>query len=168
MSAAREPRVFAYKLDFYYQQALVYLVTLMLYAGLRGTLVFERLPSLSGDPILYIIGVFVVISFAGLMLNRLRDRKLLVGDGKLVFHQKYREREIPFSEIEWMYIGRERSVKTAGRFQVIVFKIKERRRLFRIRVGRYEREMELLEEMEKIAEIVPKARRPMFGIRMGR
>jgi hypothetical protein len=44
-------------------------------------------------------------------------------------------------------MGRERSVRTAGRSQVIIFKVKDRRRWFRIRVGRYEHEMELIQEI---------------------
>ena len=159
-------KAFKYKLDFYYQQAIVYLVTLMMYGGVRGTFDFERLPSITGDPIFYIIATFVLISFIGLVLNKMRDRRLIITGTKIIFHQKHREREIPFSDIEWMYIGRERTVQTAGRFQVIVFKMKDRRRLFRIRIGRYEHEKELLAEMEQIAEQVPKAKRPFFGLRM--
>jgi len=62
----------------------------------------------------------------------------------------------PFAEIEWMHIGREPRVQTGGRFQVIVFKLKERRRVFRIRVGRYERERDLVAEMTRIAGDLPK------------
>jgi len=36
-----------------------------------------------------------------------------------------------------------------------VFKLKGRRRLFRVRVGRYERERELVAEMTRIAAHVP-------------
>ena len=157
-------KVFKYKLDFYYQQALLYLVTLLLYGGVRGTITFEHLPLLSADPLLYIILVFVVISIVVLLLNKARDRKLIIAEDKLIFHHKFNEREIPLSEIEWFHIGRERMVQTAGRFQVIVFKTKERRRLFRIRIGRYEREKELITEMQRIAERVPKVRRPRFGL----
>ncbi|MGA2622993.1 MAG: hypothetical protein ABSF91_03990 [Bacteroidota bacterium] len=158
-------KMFRYKLDFYYQQALLYLTTLLLYAGVRGTLTIERLPSLGTDPLLYVIIVFVLISIVVLILNKLRDRKLILGVDKIVFHHKYRDREIPFSAIEWLYIGRERSVQTAGLSQVILFKTKGRRRLFRIRVGRYEREKELIAEMQRVAELVPKAKRPAFGLR---
>ena len=42
-------KVFRYKLDFYYQQSLLYLVTLICYAGLRGTFDFEKLPTLDDD-----------------------------------------------------------------------------------------------------------------------
>jgi hypothetical protein len=54
-----------------------------------------------------------------------------------------------------MHIGREPRVRTGGRFQVIVFKLKERRRVFRIRVGRYERERDLVAEMTRIAGTLP-------------
>jgi hypothetical protein len=158
-------KVFRYKLDFYYQQSLLYLVTLICYAGVRGTFDFEKLPTLVEDPILYIIMVFVIISFVVLLLNRARDRKLIVTEEKIIFHHKFHERQIPFSDIEWFHIGRERAVQTAGRSQVIVFKIKDRRRLFRIRVGRYEHEKELMAEIQRIASRVPKGKRFAFGMR---
>ncbi len=155
-------RVFRYKLDFYYQQALLYLVTLVLYAGVRGSFEFDRLPTLGSDPMLYIIILFVIISFAVLALNRARERKLVIARDRLIFHHKYRDREILFSEIDWFHVGRERAVTTAGRSQVIVFKIKHRRRLFRIRLGRYEREKELLAEMHRLGEQLPKGKRHSF------
>jgi len=158
-------KVFKYKLDFYYQQSLLYLITLLLYAGIRGTFSFERLPSLEADPILYIIILFVVISFVVLMLNRTRDRKLIIASDKIIFHHKFHEREIMISDIEWLHIGRERRVQTAGISQMIVFKVKSRRRLFRIRIGRYEHEKELIQEMNRIAQLVPKGKRPTFGDR---
>ena len=158
-------KVFKYKLDFYYQQSLLYLITLLLYAGIRGTFSFERLPSLEADPILYIIILFVVISFVVLMLNRTRDRKLIIASDKIIFHHKFHEREIMISDIEWLHIGRERRVQTAGISQMIVFKVKSRRRLFRIRIGRYEHEKELIKEMNRIAQLVPKGKRPTFGVR---
>jgi hypothetical protein len=157
-------RVFKYKLDFYYQQAILYLVTLMLYGGVRGTFEFDRLPTMGSDPMLYIIIVFVIISFAVLALNRARERKLVIAKDRVIFHNKYHDREILFSDIDWFHVGRERAVMTAGRSQVVVFKIKHRRRLFRIRLGRYEREKELLAEMHRLGEQLPKGKR--FSFRM--
>ena len=158
-------KVFRYKLDFYYQQAIMYLLTLIVYSVIRGSFVEDEFTFVFKDPIFYVIVLFVVISFGVLILNRIRDRKLIVTDDRLVFHHRFHEREIPIYNIEWMHIGRERTVQTAGKFQVIVFKLKGRRRLFRIRVGRYERERELVEEMYRIAEHVPKGKRKRFGIR---
>jgi len=158
-------KIFRYKLDFYYQQAIIYLLTLILYSGIRGSFIEDEFTFVFKDPIFYVIVLFVLISFGVLILNRIRDRKLIVTDDRLVFHHRFHEREVPIFNIEWMHIGRERGVQTAGRFQVIVFKLKGRRRLFRIRVGRYERERELVTEMYRIAERVPKGKRRRFGLR---
>lgn len=162
------PKEFKYKLDFYYQQALIYLVTLILYAGVKGSFIENEFTLVFSDPILYIIGFFVLVAFITLMLNKIRDRKLIVENNAIVFQHKFTRREIPFPEIEWLHIGRERAVQTAGRFQVIVFKVKSRRRLYRIRVGRYEREKELIAEMERVASHVPRGERRRFRVRRGR
>ncbi|MBI4547466.1 MAG: hypothetical protein HY707_05780, partial [Ignavibacteriae bacterium] len=138
---------------------------LVLYTGIRGTFTFERLPSLGADPLLYIIIVFVIVSIVVLVLNKVRDRKLIIDKDQIIFHNKFHERSISVSTIDWIHIGRERTVRTAGKSQIVIFKIKDRRRWFRIRVGRYEREKELIADMHRIAANVPRARRPMFGFR---
>jgi hypothetical protein len=162
------PKEFKYRLDFYYQQALIYLVTLILYAGVRGSFIENEFTLVFSDPILYIIGFFVLVAFISLLFNRLRDRKLILENSAIVFQHKFTRREVPFSDIEWLHIGRERAVQTAGRFQVIVFKVKGRRRLYRIRVGRYEREKELIAEMERVAAHVPKGERRRFSVKRTR
>jgi hypothetical protein len=108
---------------------------------------------------------FVAIALGSLLLNLYRSRKLVVTDDRLIFHSRHREREIEVSDMEWMHIGREMLVQTAGHFQVVVFKLKGRKRLFRIRLGRYERDRDLLAEMERIAQHVPKGKRRRFGMR---
>ena len=147
---------FKYKLDFYYQQALVYLVTLILYAGVRGTFIEQSFTLVFDDAILLIISFFVVMSFLLLAANKMRDRKLIVTDASIIFQHRFAKTEIPVNEIEWIHIGKERGVQTAGRFQIVIIKLRGRRRSFRIRVGRYERDKQLVSEMMKIAERVPK------------
>ncbi|MBI2620218.1 MAG: hypothetical protein HYW57_09065 [Ignavibacteriales bacterium] len=158
-------KTFKYKLDFYYQQTLIYFLALLLYAGIRGNFVEDQFRVIYRDPIFYIMILFLTISLVGLIMNRFRDRKLIIDKDRLVFHNRYRERVIRLEDIEWMHIGRERLVQTAGRFQLIVFKIKSRRRIFRIRVGRYERGDDLVSEMEQFAVHVPKGRHRRFGMK---
>jgi hypothetical protein len=148
-------KTYKYKLDFYYQSALIYLVTMILYGGIRGSFVEAKFEYVLNDPIMYVIIVFVLISFVTLGLNYLRNRRLIITADTIVFRNRWHERRISIGEIEWMHIGREARVRTSGRFQVIVFKLKGRRRLFRVRVGRYERERELVAEMSRLAVRVP-------------
>ena len=160
--------VFRYKLDFYYQQTLIYLVALVLYAFIRGNFVEDQFTLIYRDPIVYIMVLFFLVSLVVLTLNLLRDRKLIIQEDRIIFHSRKRERVILVEDMEWMHIGRERLVQTAGRFQLIVFKIKHRRRIFRIRVGRYERNHELVFEMEKIASRVPRGKHRRFGMQRRR
>jgi hypothetical protein len=158
-------KVFKYKLDFYYQQALLYLIVFLLYAGIKGSFFEDQFHFVFKDPIVYIMIFFVVIALVTLILNLFRERKLVIVEDRMIFHTRQLEREIKISDIEWMHIGREMLVQTAGHFQLIIFKMKGRKRLFRIRVGRYERDRELIAEMERIAQLVPRGRRRRFGMR---
>ncbi|MBM4166538.1 MAG: hypothetical protein FJ218_06445 [Ignavibacteria bacterium] len=158
-----EAQTFKYKLDFYYQQSLVYLVTLIIYIGVRGSFIEDKFEFVFRDPIFYVFIIFVCISFVTLGLNTLRDKRLLITEHQLIFKTRFHEHIHSISEIEWMHISREKSVRTAGRRQVVVLKTKSRRRVFRIRIGRYERDRELLLEMQRIAERVPRKMKRRFG-----
>lgn len=153
------PHEFKYKLDFYYQQALAYLLTLIVYAGIRGTFIDRSFTLVFDDPIFFIIIFFVVMSFVLIAVNKIRDRKLIVTEKEIIFQHRFAKIEIPIAEIEWIHIGKERGVQTAGRFQIVIIKLRGRRRSFRIRAGRYERDKQLIGEMMKIAERVPKRER---------
>ncbi|MDI6802393.1 MAG: hypothetical protein QME58_00925 [Bacteroidota bacterium] len=148
-------KAFKYKLDFYYQQALIYLITLILYVGLKGSFIEDSFSLVFKDPIIYIILFFVLGSFIILLLNVIRKRRLIIGEDKIIFSHKFHQHEVNLSDIEWIYIGRERSVKTAGRSQVIVFKLKGRLRLYRIRLGRYEHQRELLQLLNERVKQIP-------------
>jgi hypothetical protein len=151
-----QEKVFKYKLDFYYQSALIYLVTLILYGGIRGNFVEKKFEYVLTDPLMYVIVFFVVMSIVTLVLNYIRNRQLVIAGNAIIFRNRWRERRVDIGDIEWIHIGREAGVKTSGRFQMIMFKLRKRRRIVRVRVGRYEREKELIVEMHRIAEHLPK------------
>ncbi|HLP14659.1 MAG TPA: hypothetical protein VK470_00295 [Bacteroidota bacterium] len=155
---------YKYKLDFYYQQLLMYLVTMLVYSGVRGWMIDERFRDIFRDPILYIFAFFVAQSAVMLILNKIRGRKIIVTENEVIFHHKFGERFVPVSEIEWMHVGRERSVRTAGKMQVVTLKVRGRRRAYRIRIGRYERERELLIALEKLAAHAPKRTKRRFRL----
>lgn len=155
---------YKYKLDFYYQQCLMYLVTMLVYMGVRGWMIDERFRDVLNDPIVYIFAFFVLQSVVMLVLNKIRDRKIIVTEKAVIFHHKFGEQHVSVSDIEWMHVGRERGVRTAGKLQVVMLKVRGRRRSYRIRIGRYERERELLAEMEKLARQTPKRKQRRFRL----
>jgi hypothetical protein len=136
--------VFRYRLDFYYQQAIIYLLTFIAYVAVRGMSTTLKLVAIIRDPFVYIIGFFAVSSLVVLVLNIIRARRLVVTDDALLFQHRFRERAIPVSEMEWISLGREFRVQTGGRNQRVFLKVKERPGVVRIRTGRYEHSTELL------------------------
>lgn len=155
-------KVFRYKLDFYYQSALIYLITLILYGAISGNIADAKFEYVLNDPIMYVIGFFVLMSFITLGLNLIRRRRLVILEREIVFVNRFRERRIGVKDIEWLHIGREARVRTSGRFQVVMLKLKAKRRVIRIRIGRYEREAELVQEMQRFAGMVPERKRPRW------
>ncbi len=149
-------KIFKYKLDFYYQSALIYLVTLTLYGGIRGSFVEKKFEYVLTDPLMYVIMFFVLMSLVALLLNYVRNRRLIIDGDAMIFKNRWRERRVDASNMEWIHIGREAGVQTSGRFQVVMFKMKGRRRVVRIRIGRYEREKSLVREIQRIATHIPK------------
>jgi hypothetical protein len=158
-------KTYKYKLDFYYQQTLIYLFTLVLYAGIRGSFVESQFSFVFNDPIVYIIILFFSISLVVLVLNIWHNRKLILTPERMIFHSRNREKIFEIKDFEWMHIGKERLVQTAGRFQQISIKMKNRAIPIRIRVGRYEHNRELVAEMEKISKTVADKKPYRFNIR---
>ena len=153
-----QERTFKYKLDFYYQSALIYLITMVLYGGIRGSFVEAKFEYVLNDPLMYVIIIFVLVALVTLVINKLRNRRLIITDEAIVFSHRWAEHRIPVADIEWMHIGREALVETGGKRQVVVFKLKGKRRIYRVRIGRYEKEKELWSEMGRIAQRVPRRR----------
>ena len=153
---------FKYKLDFYYQSALIYLGTLILYGGIRGNFVERKFEYVLNDPLMYVIIFFVLMSVIALAVNALRNRRLVITEREIVFAHRWAERHVSVDDMEWIYVGREARVRTSGRFQVVMFKLRNRRRIVRIRIGRYEREKELVAQMQRLATIVPRRKMPRW------
>ena len=153
-----QERTFKYKLDFYYQSALIYLITMVLYGGIRGSFVEAKFEYVLNDPLMYVIIIFVLVALVALVINKLRNRRLIITDEAIVFSHRWAEHRVPVADIEWMHIGREALVETGGKRQVVVFKLKGKRRIYRVRIGRYEKEKELWSEMGRIAQRVPRRR----------
>jgi len=148
-------KVFPYKLDFYYQQAIMYLITLLLYTAIRGTFTDSRFVFVYQDPIAIIMLFFVLFAFSMIVVNRIRNRRIVIDDDAIKFVNRFKEWVLPIDDIEWMHITKERKVETSGKLQAVIIKRKGRKRLIRIRVGRYERPDDFIAAMNEINQRVP-------------
>ena len=145
-----EEKVHKYRMDFYYQTLVLYLVFFFLYALIKGKFFEEKFELVFNDPIIYILIIFIPIIFVIVLLNFIRGRQILMKSDRIVLKNRLGSREILFSEILSIRIGRIRKRREDVPFRIIKLKLKNRKKRLRIRANDFERGPELIREFLKI------------------
>jgi len=136
-------RAFKKKNDFYYITLLVYVAFLAVYIFVTGTITDETVQFGFRDPVVYIIAIFILHALTMLIVNVVRNQRLIITDDAFVFTSRFKERRIPFVDIEGMVLTRDRRKPIDGNSAVLKLRIPKRRRVLRIRMANYEHEKEL-------------------------
>lgn len=138
-------------MDFYYQSLVIYLIFFAAYVLIRGTL-GESFKALYNDPLFYILILFIVIFLFIVVLNIIRAPMILLKDDRIIFKNRFGEREVLFSDILNVKIGRRRKREEETTYRIIKLKLKNRRKQLRIRANDFERGGELINEFLKIKQ----------------
>jgi len=141
---------FTYRLDIYWKAISMYAVALILYGLVRG--VMGGLPDgtiklVLLDPVLILLFAFVIGSSLSLLVNWYMRREIIITNNALIFKNRFREREIPLSQIERINIGREKIIKVRGAYKLVKIRLNTRRRLLRIRTSSFNNEQQLVESL---------------------
>lgn len=136
--------------DLYYITLLVYVAFAVLYIVVTGTITSESVKFGLKDPVVYIIAAFIVYALVMLLASVLRNRRLVITEDALLFASRFRERRIPFADIERIALKRDHRKLNDGKFAVIKLHVADRRRVLRLRVANYEREKELYQMLKKL------------------
>jgi hypothetical protein len=142
------PAEFTPRLDFYWQNVAMYAVTLILYVVLRAiwesTLQQGQISVVVGDPVVVLLGAFVLIATTGLVVNSLANRTVIISEDGITFTSRFHERTFSNDEIERISVGRDHRIKVRGVFSVIKIRIRDRRRLLRVRPALYNNEHDMV------------------------
>lgn len=146
-------RVYKYKLDFYYKSLIIYLVTLIAYILIKGRFFHERFEVVVKDPIIYIIAIFILFFLMVLIANSVSAREIIINDAKIIFKNRFGQREVGISEILQVRFSREKRRRNEERSEVRIVKLKliNRKRLLRIRLNDFQDEKELIDEFKNIS-----------------
>lgn len=149
------PATFRYRVDFYWQSIALYAVTLILYAVVRA--LWDATIQDSGlvrvvltDPVVVLLGLFVMWSIISLVFNSIADRSITVSPDAITFSSAFHERTFTGAEIERIVIGPDRRIRVRGVFMVIKIRIRGRRRPLRIRPALYTNEDMFLQAMHQV------------------
>ncbi len=148
-----DEKVYRYRMDFYYQTLVIYLLFFIIYALVRGSFFEEKFQLVFNDPIIYILMIFISIFLLIVILNLIRSRQIIMMNDRLVLKNRFGSREISFNEISNVKIVKKRIPKEHIPFKIIKLKLKNRKRMLRIRANDYEKGGELIREFLRIKNV---------------
>ena len=146
-----QEKIHKHRMDFYYQSLVIYLLFFAAYVLIRGT-VGESFKALYNDPIFYILILFIIIFLFLVVLNIVRSPMIILKGDRITFRNRFGERDVLFSDILSVKIGRRRKREEEMTYRIIKLKLKNRRKQLRIRANDFERGGELINEFLKIKQ----------------
>jgi len=144
----QQMHTFHYRLDTYWRSVAIYAVALLLYglgrSMIAGTIWNDgKIEVVVGDPIFWLLALFVVVSSAALVVNLILGRQLTITPEAIIYATRFRQRRLERSAIRRIVIRRER----AGwrRLRSVRIYLHSRRFPIRLRPSAYERDRHLVE-----------------------
>jgi len=142
------PMQFKVRSEAYWQSVAIYSLTLILYVVIKAlwdtTLQTGIVNVVLTDPMVVLLGMFVLASVISLIATLVSNRSIVVSEAGIAFTSRFHERLFLLEEIEKISIGRERRVKVRGVLSLVKVRIKGRRRTLRIRPAIYENDQMLV------------------------
>lgn len=142
------PADFRIRIDQYWKSVAVYAITLITYVIIKSlwdsTLQQGIVNVVLTDPVVVLLGAFVVASAVTLVANLISRRSLVIAEGGITFRSRFHERTFTKVEIESITVGRDRRVHIKGVLSVVKVRIRGRRRVLRIRPAVYDDERRLV------------------------
>lgn len=148
LSPVRFPVECKVRLEFYWQSVALYAVTLIVYVMVKSlweqTLQQGLVNVVLTDPIVVLLGVFVLIATTALLFDGIAQRSVIVSEDAITFTSRFHERIFELHEIEKITIGKEKRVRARGVLSIVRIQIKNKRRAIRIRPALYENDHNLV------------------------
>jgi hypothetical protein len=125
-----------------------------MYVIMRGSFGVNEFTIVFHDPIIYITGLFILYSLIVLTVNAIRGKEIEFLSDRFILENRFGKREIMFADIISIRYSRERKRNKDGRSTVrrVGIKLKDRKKILRIRLSEFYDERKLLGEFQKISK----------------
>ena len=161
-------KTYAQKLDVYYMAAVAYLVTLIAYAAITGTLTGERFELVWKDPIVYLLALCAVVSLIALLVSAVLNKKVIIRTHEMVFITRFKERIIRSEDIEWIRFrrGSRGKIRDGLAEHAAQIKLNDRRRRLWLRPALFGESDDMIQELKEWTQRnnVPVRRKRRTGI----
>jgi hypothetical protein len=136
---------FCQRLDFYWQYTTVYLIILIVYSVLMGSINEGTITMDFHNPVVILLFVFMLGTSLNLLFNWFKKKTITIGDDYIIFRTRFKERKYLRTDISRIAIGKKVRYKgTAFSLQMIKIKVKDRKYFIRIRPHGYWEEKDMI------------------------
>lgn len=146
-----DKNIFKYNMSFYYQSTIIYFIVFVVYLIVRGQFIEDSYTLITKDPIIYVLGIIVVVSLLSLLYNIYKNKYLEIAEDSIQFIDRFRKRIFLFTDMERIRITNFRRFRAGNNvFKLVRIKMKNRKRPLIIRPYDYENQNDLLARFEEI------------------
>ena len=149
-------RIFKYNLSFYYKSTIIYFIVLILYGVIRGEFIEDSYRLITRDPILYFLAIILVISFAALIYNLIRNMYIEISEDGIVIADRFKRKLYPVDQIRRIKFSRQMRTSNSPAFRTARIKVNSKVRPVFIRFSDYENQDELLFRVEELKSKIEK------------
>jgi hypothetical protein len=147
-----EEKVHKYRMDFYYQSLVIYLIFFAAYVLIKGG-ISESFKVLYNDPIFFILIIFIALFLIIVIMNIIRSPMIILKSDRIEFKNRFGSREVMYDDVLNVKIGKRRRAEQDTTYRIIKLKLKHRKRMLRIKANDFERGNELIKEFLRIKKV---------------
>ena len=142
--------IYKYNMSFYYQSTIIYLIVFMVYVIIRGEFIEGSYIIVTKDPIIYFFGIIILVSIIALLYNLYKNRYIEFSDNGFSFVNRFKTKSILLDQIKDIKLFKEKEGNTNRAFRLIRIILKNRKRPVIIRPNDYEKESDLINELQTL------------------
>lgn len=150
---SKQSHIYHYSVDFYWKSLAMYAAALLTYAIFKGSIEEKTLSIALTDPIVLLLGGFVILSGVSLFVNQYARRVIIIEDNSIIFKNRFRERKVNISEIKSITLVKDRPFRMST-LSAVKIKIQGRRRALRLRPSLFENEHSLIGDLKRLKHLV--------------
>ena len=135
--------VFKYNMSFYYKSTIIYFIVFVLYLVIRGEFVEDSFTLVISDPVLYFLGLIVIVSIAALLYNQMLNKNIEIDGNGIAFINRFKERRFNKEQLVFIKFFRQKGSTRSKRMRIVRIKIENRLRPIMFRISDYENEDDL-------------------------
>jgi hypothetical protein len=130
---------------------------LIVYGIIRGEFIDDSYKLITRDPILYFLAIILVISFAALIYNLVRNMYIEISDEGIVFADRFKSKIYKIDQIKKIKYSRQFRTSNSLVFRTARMKINSKVRPVIIRFSDYENQDELFLRLEELKSNIEKS-----------